>query len=209
MVDRTEQPVYRIRRFYRKGDRPKKYAGTFEITDDRTGQVLAHCDLIGKAVFATLEIVDHRQEIWQMRPDRKIMPSRWIVSDPRQHVAMQFDQKIAGKVLNPLYRVVFALQDDKRQEAYRLADPPTGILDRIFGITPGEWALMHGDSAVAKLTRLPKRIRPAGGLFGKLKNMLAGSDRGIISAGHDHVLTAPIALVMVMLFEELTDVSGG
>jgi hypothetical protein len=88
----TDQAVYRVRRFYRKGDVPKKYACTFEMIDDNSLQMMASCDLIGKAVFTTLMIMDHQQNTWQMKPNRKIMPSRWVVMDPKQNIAVQFDQ---------------------------------------------------------------------------------------------------------------------
>jgi hypothetical protein len=77
--------VYRVRKSYKKGELPKKYTGTFELIDDGTQQVMAACDLIGKAVFSTLSITDHQRKTWQMAPNRKIMPSRWIVTDPGQN----------------------------------------------------------------------------------------------------------------------------
>ena len=205
----TDQAVYRVRRFYRKGDVPKKYQCTFEMIDDNTQQVMAVCDLIGKAVFATLVIIDHQQKNWQMKPNRKIMPSRWFVTDPSQSIAMQFDQKIMGKMINPLYKIALTLKDTEGKEIYRLVDPRTNIPDRILGVGPNDWAIISGDKPVAKLVRLPKQTEPAKGIFSKLKKMLVSTDRGIVSAGNAHALPAPVALGMLMLFEELTDTSGG
>ena len=68
---------------------------------------------------------------------------------------------------------------------------------------------MDGDQPVAKLVRLSRQTAPAKGILGKLKKFLASSDKGIVSAGSRHVLAAPVALGMLMLFEELTNVSGG
>ena len=62
---------------------------------------------------------------------------------------------------------------------------------------------------MAKLARLPKQKEKPRGALGKLRSLLAGSDQGIISAGPDHVLAAPLALGMLMIFDELTDVSSG
>jgi hypothetical protein len=87
------QAVYRVRKFYRKGDVAKKYQYTYEIIDDTTQQVMAVCDLIGKAAFNTLTILDHQHKTWEMKPNRNIMPSRWIVTDPGQGRVVQFDQK--------------------------------------------------------------------------------------------------------------------
>lgn len=188
---------------------PRKYQYTLEMTDDRTQQVMAVCDLVGRAAFSTLAIVDRDWQAWQMKPNRKVMPSRWVVTDPKEHIAMQFDQKILGKLANPLYRVALALLDAEGREVYRLVDPRTDIPDRIFGLGPGEWAIMAGEKPVAKLVGLPKQKEQPTGLFGKLRGYLAGSDQGIISGGADHVLEAPVALGMLMIFNELTDTSSG
>jgi len=188
---------------------PKKYRHTFELTDDRTQQVLAACDLVGRAVFSTLTITDEDEREWQMRPNRKVMPSRWVVTDPDGRIAMQFDQKMLGKMVNPFYRVALALLDREGEEVYRLVDQRTSTPDRIFGLPPREWALLAGDKPAAKLARLRKQKEKPTGAFGKLRSFLAGSDQGIISAGPDHVLAAPVALGMLMIFEELTDVSSG
>lgn len=204
-----DQAVYRVRKVHRKGDVPKKYKYTLEMTEERSQQVMAVCDLIGQATFSTLTITDGDHLAWQMRPNRKIMPSRWMVTDPEGRVAMQFDQKILGKLANPLHKVALALLDDEGREVHRLVDPRTGIPDRVFGIGPGEWAIMTGERAVAKLVRLPKRKEPQKGLLGKMRGYLEGSDQGIVSAGADHVLAAPVALGMLMIFNELTDTSGG
>jgi len=199
------QAVYRIRKSYRKENRPKKYKNTYTVTDDRTEKILATCDLTGRAVFKTQSIRDHEQQTWQMNPNRRIMPSRWIVTDPRQRVAMQFDQKILGKVMNPLYRTMLALLDDQDREVYRLVDPRKSIPDRIMIADPGEWALMHGKRPMAKMVRLPRNEKPAKGFLGKLKKVLAGSDQGLVSAEQTHTLAAPVALAMLLLFNELDE----
>jgi hypothetical protein len=209
MTISREQAVYRVRRTYRKGDVPKGYTSTLEIIDDNSRQVMAVCDLTGKAAFTALTITDHRQKTWQMRPNRKIMPSRWLVTDSGQNIVMQFDQKILGKMVNPLYRTVLSLNDGEGKEVYRLIDPRSSIPDRIMGGGPDDWAIISGEKTVARLVRLPRRTEPAKGIFGRLKNMLSGSDRGIISAGSDHALPAVVALGMLMLVNELTDTSGG
>jgi len=202
------QAVYRIRKSYRKENRPKKYKNTYTVTNDRTETTLATCDLIGQAVFNTQAILDHEQKAWQMKPNRRIMPSRWIVTAPHQRVAMQFDQKILGKMMNPLYKTMLALLDDQGREVYHLVDPRKSIPDRIMIATPGEWALLHGKRPMAKVVRLPRNEEPAKGLFGKLKKFLSGSDQGLVSAEQTHTLSAPVALAMLLLVKELSDVSA-
>jgi len=200
--------VYRVRRFNKKGDKPKKYRCTFEVTDEHTQQVMAVCDLLGQAVFSTLTMIDHANRTWQMKPNRRIMPSRWTVTGPEQKIAMQFDQKILGKLVNPLYKTVLALQDGTGKEVCRLVDTRTSIPDRVLGSGLGDWAIMSGEKPVAKLDWLPRQTEPAKGFFGMLKKKLAISDRGIFSTGGEHVFPAPVALGMLALFNELTDTSG-
>lgn len=208
MSSGEDRAAYRVRRT-RRSDAPKKYRYTLELTDDRTREVMASCDVVGQPTFSLLKITDREQRVWQMRPNRKIMPSRWIVTDPLDTIAMQFDQKTLGKLVNPLYRVALALLDGRGKEVYRLVDPRTSLPDRILGLGPGEWALLAGDKPVAKLARLPKQKEYPTGALGRLKRFIVGSDRAIVSAGEDHLLPAPVALGMLVIFEALTDASAG
>ena len=88
---------------------PKKHQGTFEIVDEHTKHVMAVCDLTGKAVFSRLVITDNHGKDWAVTSNRKIMPSRWSVTGPAQDIAMQFDQRILGKVIKPLSKVALVL----------------------------------------------------------------------------------------------------
>ena len=209
MTTPANQAIYRVHRRYDKNNARKAYQGTYELIDENSQQVLAVCELIGKAVFSTLAITDHQKKTWQMKPNRKIMPSRWVIADSNKNISMQFDQKILGKMINPLYKTALVIEDCKGNEIYRLVDPRTDILDRILGVGPGDWAIMNGDTPLAKLIRLPRQHKPAKGLFGKLKKWLSASDRGILSAGQEHVLPAPAALGLLLLFDELQDSSAG
>jgi hypothetical protein len=142
-----------------------------------------------------------------MQPNRKLMPSRWIVTDPDQRVAMQFDQKIVGKLANPLYKCALAMLDGEGKEIYRLLDPRTNVPDQVFGTGPNEWIIVDGDRLAAKLVRLPRREKKAGGLRGVLRKLASTSEPGIVSVGADHLLPAPAALGMVIIFEVVTDPS--
>ena len=77
-------------------------------------------DLVGQAVFSTLTIIDQDSRPRQIKPNRKIIPSRWVVTDPGQSIAMQFDQKILGKMVNPINNTMLALLDNMAKEVYRL-----------------------------------------------------------------------------------------
>jgi len=208
MSSDKDQTAMRIRRFYRKGGNVKKYGGSYELLDERTQEVLAACDLIGRAVFAQTAITDDKGRTWTMAPNRKIMPSRWLVSDPSGNVEAIFDQKIVGKLLNPLYKTALAICDSQGRETFRVVDPRKNIGDIIFGAGPGQWAVVAGDQPVAKLGRLQRDSQPAKGFFGKLRRFFTGSDQAIISAGSRHILAPAVALGMILIFNELTDGSA-
>ncbi|HLU05046.1 MAG TPA: hypothetical protein VKZ91_00690 [Woeseiaceae bacterium] len=190
MDEPVKHPVYRIRKLYRRGAQPKGYQHTLELLDDRAGKVMATCDVVGRFAFAKHEIVDHLGRTWRMQPNRKLMPSRWIVTDPEQTIAMQFDQKIAGKLVNPLYKCAMSFLGSDDRELYRLIDPRTNIPDRMFGTGPDDWVIIEGDALVAKLVRLPREETQASGLRGVLRKLVTTSDPGIVSVGAEHLFPA-------------------
>jgi hypothetical protein len=193
----------------RNGGTPKGYRCTIELIDDATQQVLASCDLAGRATGSRVAIRDDQERVWSMAPNRRIMPSRWIITDPEQRIALQFDQKALQKLANPLYRTAFSLLDAAGEETCRVVDPRTSVADRILGVGPAEWIVVNGDQPVAKLVRLPRQKHRSPGLLGAVRAFLAGSDPGIVSLGRHHLLPAPAALAMQIVLDELTDVSGG
>jgi len=211
----ADQAVFRARRLRREGDVPENYLFTMELADDRSGQVTASCDLTGKASFTTVSIVDPEGRAWRMEPNRRIMPTRWAVSDPARQVAMQFDREIARHLANPLHKVILFLRDAEGKEAYRLVDPRTFLPDRILGVGPDDWMLVREEKPVAMAARLPKPVDRAGGamdgIIGRLKHWIASSDRdwGIVSAGSGHALSAPVALGLLLILIEMTETASG
>lgn len=199
---------YRIHRSPERGDKPKKHSESFRLTDEHTGQEAANCGLSRNKVFTAVEILDGDNRTWQMHPNRKIMPSRWVVTDPQQRIVMQFDQKILAKLVNPIYRTVLVLLAEDGREVFRLVDPTTNIGDKMFSINIGDWAILRGDEPVARLTRLRQPGQTAGGVLGKIRRWLKSSDFAIVSAGEAHVLPAPVALCMYLVFRELYDPSS-
>jgi hypothetical protein len=203
----AEHAVYRVRKLHRRDAKPKGYQHTLELLDDRTERIMATCDVVGRFAFATHDVIDDLGRTWRMQPNRKVMPSRWIVTDPEQAIAMQFDQKIAGKLINPLYKCAMAFLNSDGEEVYRLIDPRTNIPDQIFGTGPDDWLIVDGDRLAAKLVRLPRKQAGASGLRGVLRKLVATSDPGIVSVGGDHLFPAPVALCMMIIFAVLTDSS--
>lgn len=203
------QAICRMVKSVRKPDAPKDYRGSYALVDERTAQTMASCDLMGQATFSPVSLIDHDQRIWTMRPNRRIMPARWIVTDPDQSIAVQFDQNISRKILNPIYRNILTLYDGKGKETCRIADPRTSTPDRILGVGPEGWLVLHGDEAMAEVVRLPGSEGGATGLLARLRQFFTSRDIGIISQGSSHFLPAAPALAMLLLISELTGSRSG
>lgn len=204
----SKHALYRLRRTRRDGVSESGYRGTWEISDEATRQVLATCDLMRAVAFGAHEIVDHQQQVWRLAANRAVMPSRWLLSDPAQRPVLQFHQQILRKLLNPWRRTGLLLLDMNGRALFRLFDPRTGVLGRIFGPGTDDWVLMRDDHPAASLVRLPKQQEEPKGQFGHLGKLLSGADQGIASFGPTHVLGAPAALALLMLVDELTDASA-
>ena len=201
------QAIYRLRKT-RSADPPKRYRGTLELSDEGTGQILATCDVCGQVAFATHRIVDHEQRVWLLAPNRRIMPSRWLLTDPAQRVVVQFSQQILRKIFNPLRRTGLTLLDATGNETARLLDSRTGIFHRLLGPGDDDWILARNGVPIAKLARLPTPEPAGDGLLRRIGRLLAQSDRGLVSLGASHALPAPAALALFMLVGELTNPSA-
>ncbi len=198
----TKQPTYRLRKFSRRGDLPENYRGTFELLDDQTRQVMASCDVSGHATFSPVSIIDSEHQAWTMKPNRKIMPTRWILTDPGRSVAMQFDQNLSSKLKK--YRTILTLLDSRDKEFYRIVDPRKSTINRILGVGPDDWAIMDGDKLAAKVTFLTEAKAPPSGLWQKITDFLTSSDKGIVSIGLNHIMPPPTALAMMLILKEVT-----
>jgi hypothetical protein len=196
--------LYRVRRTRRDGVPPKHYRGTWVLSDDRTKQVLATCELIGAVTFGEHEIVDGDGQVWRLKANRAVMPSRWLLIDPIRRLELQFDQQILRKFLNPWRRTALVLLDADDRERFRLVDARAGVVHRILGLGIDEWVVMERERQVARLVSLPKENGDSDGALKRLSKLLFRSDQGIASAGFEHVLPAPAALALLMLVEELT-----
>jgi hypothetical protein len=198
-------PTYRIRRFHRPGERPKGYSHSLELLDEHRSEPLCTCDVVGRAVFAHHTLQGTDGSAWHLAPNRKVLPTRWTVTDADGRVLIHFDQQVLGKLVNPLYRTLLALLDAEGNEVARVIDPRTSVPDRIFGLGPNEWALVRGEELVATLRYLPPPGPAKPGWIGRVQRFLTTVDRGIVSEGAEHALEAPVALALQILFDPLTD----
>lgn len=207
MLPPHDYATYRFRRHHHRDHAEKGYLYTMDALDERSGEVLATCDVTGRPAQTALALTDAHGGRWHMVPNRRFMPTRWTVTGPTQQVVVQFEQKVLGKLVNPAYAVALTLLDSHDRELGRLMDPRASVVDRLLGLGPDEWAVLDGDRMLGKLAYLRRLKEAPTGFLGTLKSIMAGSDQGFVSMGPEHALAAPAALAMVLLFNQLTDAS--
>jgi hypothetical protein len=132
------------------------------------------------------------------------MPTRWILTGPSKSLVMQFDQNLSQKLKNPIYRVILTLLDSQDKEVFHIVDPREDFIDRVLGVAPDDWVIMEGDEPVARITRLVRYEEQPAGLLQKLRAFLTPTDKGVVSLKGSHLLSAPIALSMLLILHELT-----
>ena len=206
----TDKTAYRIRRRSDPRGKPAKYRATYTLVDEQAQKTVVQAYQIGRAVFGRMTLVEPRGRQWTLQPNRKVLPTRWLLSDEQERLAFQFDQKVLGKLVNPLFKTVLAILDAQDRELMQLVNLHSKKAAFVLGLEHGKYALVRDQSALAELATLP-REKPAArkGLLGSFKRFMASSDRALISVSDRHPLPPPAALAMYLLYEEITDTSGG
>ncbi len=204
----TDKAAFRINDRYDSEDKTKGYERTYELFDEQLQQVAACCDLMGNAALRKQEIITENGERWQLQPNRKIMPSLWMLNDSSGQTRWQFRQKAWGKLVNPFHKTLMTVLDGDDCELMQLVDLHGTKPAVIVGLEWGKYALVKGDQPLATLTSLPRENPPqAKGLMGAIRRFLNSSDTALISTGSKHPLPAPAALAIYLLYKEFTDVS--
>ncbi len=205
----SDKPALRIRDRYDSSGKANGYERTYEIFDDQLQRVTARCDLIGKAALKPQEIVAQEGQHWALVPNRKIMPSLWLLSDPQGKLQWQFRHRMWGKMINPLHKTLLTILDGAGREQMHLVDLHGAKLPVVLGLEWGKYALVRGDQPLATLTALPRKDPPKGkGLMGAIRRFLNSSDTALVSVTATHPLPAPAALALYLLYREFTDASA-
>lgn len=200
---------YLIRRRRRDGAVPRGYRHTLELFAADGQARLAACDLLGRPSGTALVVEDAAGAAWTMRPARRFLPLRWPVTGPDGQVVVQFAHRVLPKLLNPWYRTALSVLDGDGHERFRLVDPRSGLLERMFGLRPDDWVLLAGTAVVARLLRAPRSAAEQGDGRGVLRALLDGPAQAFAVVGNESPLPAPLVLCMRALLDELTDPSGG
>jgi hypothetical protein len=180
---------------------------TLELIDEAQGTTLAHCNVHGTPIHKPQLIRAAGSGEWTIRPNRRVMPSHWIVVNPQGRETMLLDQRIFGKLAGPLTRVGMTIKVSQGAVLYRVVEPQASLGERLLGPDPKAWTVENDDGPVALIATLPKPDITATGWRGKLQRFIQGSDMGLVSLGDAHRFGAPEALAILLIFRELRDIS--
>lgn len=186
----------------------KDYKRSYEARNDATGQLLAQCDSYEKSVSSICEIIDHHGNQWEMQPNRKVMPTRWLFKAPDGVKVFEIRlPNFLWMMINPLARTYLHLKDIRAQRSYRFIDLESSFGDRIFRSPVMAWSIMEKGRVVAKITRLTREEEaPATkGFFAKLKQFFKGSDWALLTPGSEPLFDAPIFIGLMLIYEEVSN----
>lgn len=201
-------PTLRAARLSTRPDQPPKgYRHTVVLTDDTSGERLAHCDVRGQLLHTAQLIETEPGECWDLRPNRRIMPSHWTLSDSGGRVVLVLDQRIFGKLASPLTRVGMSLRDPHGKVLYRVVEPKASLPERLLGPDPDAWTIEDDHVPVALIATLPKAKQAPTGWRGKLQRFIQGTDMGLVSLCDAHRFGVAASLAILMIFRELRDIS--
>lgn len=208
MTGFEHRSVYRASKNRAGGPRASRdHRYTLELVDEARGAVVAHCSVRGTPIHKPQCIQVDGSGEWTVRPNRRIMPSHWILADPHGREVLLLDQRIFGKLTGPLTRIGMTIKNPQGRALYRVVEPDASIGDRLLGPDPGAWTVENDDGPVALIATLPKPDIHAKGWRGKLQRFIRGSDMGLVSLGDAHRFGEAETLAILLIFRELRDIS--
>lgn len=185
----------------------KDYLRSYEARDDVAGTVLGRCDLYKQSLFTKLIITDHQDNPWQLRPNRRILTTRWFFKAPDG--ADVFEVRLPGLLLmlNPFTRTYLHLKDTRAGRSYRLIDLGSNLGDRFFRSPVREWSITERGRVVAKITRLSRGMEQPvkKSFFAGLKRFFTGSDRGLLTPGTEPLFAAPVFIGLMLIYDEVSN----
>ena len=204
----TDKVALRIRDRLETG-KPGGLRRSYEVIDEQTQESRVTCELIGNVASKSQALTDNSGRSWTLAPNRKVLPSKWTLTDDANGAEWEFRQKALGALVNPFQKALMSVASSDGRVSLQLVDLHGSKLPVVLGLESGKYALMQGDEPLATLTRLPtKKPSEARGLFGKFKRFMAGSDIALVSVSDTHPLPAEAVLAMYFLYKEFTDVSA-
>jgi hypothetical protein len=184
----------------------KKYKNSYRVVDELTGSTLAECDLFGNVAFVHLDIDFKQNGKWQMRPNRKVMPSRWSFFAGQNQCVYEIRRASLFRLMNPFSRLAFYITDKEFNKAFKLEDRESGIGDQLFGSGPFVWSVTEQGKVVATIKIMSRKDNQEikKGFFNMLKRFFKSGDWVLLTPGTSPVIKAPVYLGLMLLLEEHT-----
>jgi hypothetical protein len=184
----------------------KKYKASYKVVDEVNNKTMAECDLFGNIAFVNLDIRDERNNVWQMRPNRKIMPSRWLLFDSNDQCAFEIRRLNLFRFFNPMEKTYFKIIDNNSNRQFKFEDRESTIVDRIFNSSPFQWFITEKGDVVATIQRLARKEEkaPKKGFLNKLKRFFRSSDWVLFTPGTIPVIHSSVYLALMLLKKEHT-----
>lgn len=170
---KTSVKAVRMQREREYEGKPKDYRHTYSVVHVDDGGTLFRCDVVGHVTSHQLIFCTHSNEhVFSMRPNRKIMPTAWPVTDAKGQPVGRITQKILGKG-------VWAATDSADREVFRIVDAEQAV-DRVgravFGGVSSAYWLVQGDLLIATTSMEPREAVTKRGIRAFLKAFVTPSD---------------------------------
>ena len=170
---KSDFQALRMRGDFEHKGKPKGYKHTYRFGPDDSETILFQCDVVGHVASRETRFVDpDGRPLFAMRPNRKILPTRWPLKASDGGDIGSLDQNMLG-------RGAWAAFDARGKEVFCIIDPaPQGeqLATRMLGGATTAYAFVTGDRPIATTQKEPREPIEPGGLRGFLKTMIAKRD---------------------------------
>lgn len=154
-------------------DKPKRYKHTYRAVIEGDEKLLFSCDVVGHVTSNEICFLDGTGEAsFSVRPNRKIMPTQWLVAGSSGREIGRVTQKILGKG-------IWVGFDASGAEVFRLVDYDSRV-DKVgkslFGGSSSRYGIAQGNRLMATIAKEPREQTTKKGLRGLIQTFATPSD---------------------------------
>gem|GEM_PF-5795653 len=193
--------VLRMQRDREYQGKPKGYKHTYRGVPEGDGEPWFSCDVVGHTAHHEIRFLDSAgRPAFSMRPNRKIMPTHWLVEDSSGRDLGRIVQKILGKG-------AWAAFDASGAEVFRVADaePRVDKVGRaLFGGSSSKYRIVQADRLAATTETEPRAKTTKKGIRGFLQAFTIPSDWVIRFSADAPELDIRLVVVAMILLIDLT-----
>ena len=189
----------RLRKVNEYKDKPKKYKHTYCVAEEGTEDVLYSCDVISHVASREVVFLDaNRAPCFSMQPNRRIMPTYWLVTDASGREIGQIKQHVfTGGQWSGL--------GPSGEELFRIVNPES-FKDKmgktLLGGVTTKYDFVRGDNLLATTEQEPRKKPTKGGVRGLLQALITPSDWVIrLSEEAAHMDLRLVIPAMVLLID--------